>query len=107
MKTAVFYFSGTGNTERVVNTWLEAMEKEGISAESFRIEDGQIPEMTVFDRIGIFYPVHAFNAPRIVLDFAKRFPVFPSVMEVYLVMVSGEPLRLNHSSDQKLRRILK
>ncbi len=107
MKTAIFYFSGTGNTKRVAEAWLDALEKEGVSAESFRIEDGGIPDLSPYDRIGIFYPVHAFNAPQIVLEFAEKLPVFPTPKAFFLVMVSGEPLRLNHASDRKLRRILR
>lgn len=107
MKTAIFYFSGTGNTERVVKTWLEALKSIEIKAESFRIEDEPVTDLNTYDRIGIAYPIHAFNAPRIVLDFAELLPAFPERKRIYLIMVSGEPLRLNDSSDQKLKKILK
>ena len=107
MRTAIFYFSGTGNTERVVNAWLSALNTEGIGVEAFRIEDARDVDLTTYDKLGIAYPIHAFNAPEIVLDFAKRLPVFFDPKAVYLIMVSGEPLRLNDSSDQKLRKILK
>lgn len=107
MKTAVFYFSGTGNTERVVQTWIAAAKAEDIEAEAFRIEDRNTCSPEEYDRIGIAYPIHAFNAPQIVLDFAQALPVFDGQKEFYLIMVSGEPLRLNDSSDQKLKKILK
>ena len=107
MRTAIFYFSGTGNTERVVKTWLSALDTEGIEAEAFRIEDATAVDLAAYDKLGIAYPVHAFNAPEIVLDFAKKLPVFYAPKAVYLIMVSGDPLRLNDSSDQKLREILK
>lgn len=124
MKTAVYYFSGTGNTERVVNAWMAALAAEGVEGEAFRIEsflqqgaadapkteaekEAAERQMSGYDRIGIAYPIHAFNAPEIVLDFAEALPVFPEKKEFYLIMVGGEPLRLNDSSDQKLRKILK
>lgn len=107
MKTAIFYFSGTGNTERVVKTWLDALNNCEIEAVSFRIEDKPITDLTAYDRIGIAYPIHAFNAPQIVLNFAKALPAFPERKRIYLIMVSGEPLRLNDSSDRKLKKILK
>ena len=107
MRTAIFYFSGTGNTERVVKTWLSALQDEQIEAESFRIESCADVNFESYDKIGIAYPIHAFNAPKVVLNFAKKIPRFSSPKPVYLIMVSGEPLRLNDSSDQKLKKILK
>ena len=107
MKTAICYFSGTGNTKRTADAWLRALSGEGMSSEAFRIDYGRMPDLRSFDRIGIFYPIHAFNAPEIVLKFAENLPVFPQEKVFFVVMVSGEPLRLNHSSDQKLRRILR
>ena len=77
MKTAIFYFSGTGNTKRTADAWQNALISEGVSADSFRVEDRRIPDLTLYDRIGIFYPVHAFNAPEIVLKFAENLPPFP------------------------------
>lgn len=107
MRTAIFYFSGTGNTERVVKTWLSALDAERIEAEAFRIEDAPAVDIDAYDKLGIAYPIHAFNAPEIVLDFSKGLPAFSAPEAVYLIMVSGEPLRLNDSSDQKLREIFK
>jgi len=107
MKTAVFYFSGTGNTARVVESWTEALDSYGIGSDTFRIEEKPKADFSEYNSIGIAYPIHAFNAPKIVLDFALSLPQFSETMKVYLIMVSGEPLRLNASSDQKLRKILK
>ena len=104
MKTAICYFSGTGNTKRTADAWLRALSGEGMSSEAFRIDYGRMPDLRSFDRIGIFYPIHAFNAPEIVLKFAENLPVFPQEKVFFVVMVSGEPLRLNHSSDQAYGR---
>ncbi|HEY9058953.1 MAG TPA: EFR1 family ferrodoxin [Pseudobacteroides sp.] len=74
----VFYFSGTGNTEIVVNLLGNEILKSGNKIEIIRIEDilkdNVYFDVNNYDLIGICYPIHAFNAPGIVYDFIKKLP---------------------------------
>ena len=60
--------------------------------------------------IGIGYPVHAFNAPKIILDFCKTLPKIKKheqKKKVFIFKTSGEPVRMNDISSLKAIKILK
>ena len=109
MKVAIYYFSGTGNTELTVRKWAAEAEKNNIQCDLFRFEE--ITDMKIdvsgYDKIGIAYPIHAFNAPRIVLKSAKKIVKSKAIKPFFAIMVSGEYMNLNHSSHLKLKSILK
>lgn len=109
MRVAIFYFSGTGNTERVVKKWKEASEGFGVSLDLFKIENDEFDfaKIDEYDKIGFAYPVHAFNAPENVWRYAKRFPVVEKEKKLFLIMVSGEYLSANHSSGKKILHLMK
>lgn len=109
MRVALFYFSGTGNTEKTVLKWKEASLKEGVSFEIFKIEKDEFDfsKINEYDKIGFAYPIHAFNAPENVWKYAKKFPKLEKKMPLFIIMVSGEYMTINHSSGKKLLRILK
>lgn len=73
LSIGIFYFSGTGNTEIITNLLKRELERKSASVELLRIEDftkNKTPVNTEeYDIIGIGYPVHGFNAPRIVFAF--------------------------------------
>jgi ferredoxin/flavodoxin len=74
----IFYFSGTGNTEIISYLLGNELQKNGANVEYVRIEDVVKDEyyynINDYDIVGIGYPVHAFNAPKIVYDFIKQMP---------------------------------
>ena len=109
MKVVIFYFSGTGNTERVVRKWKESSESFGVSVDLVKIEKDEFDfsKINEYDKIGFAYPIHAFNAPENVWKYARKFPKIENSKKVFVIMVSGEYMNMNHSSDYKLARILK
>ena len=115
MKIAMFYFTGTGLTERVaeklaaeftvlendvslkyIPTMLRKTDDESTAA------DGGFSD---FDRLGILYPVHSFNAPEIVVRFAKTLPEGNGRM-AFIVKTAGGDSTLNHGSSLLLKKIL-
>lgn len=107
MKILICYFSGTGNTQKVVNKYAETLTHEGVDTELYKIEDNDFKyDVTDYEMIGIAYPVHGFNAPSIILDFAKSLKECQG-KRVFIVNTSGEPLKLNNVSSIKLIKILK
>ena len=109
MKSIIFYFSGTGNTEIVVKKWKEAAQSFSYEIDLFKIESDDLDSIDLksYDKIGFAYPIHAFNAPRNVWQFAKKLPVLEEKKELFVIMVSGEFMTINHSSARKLNGILK
>lgn len=109
MKVAIYYFSGTGNTELTVKKWASEAKKYNIECDLFRFEEIIDKKINIdaYDKIGVAYPIHAFNAPRIVLKSAKKFVKSKTVKPFFAIMVSGEYMNFNHSSHLKLKSILK
>lgn len=111
MKSALIcYFSGTGNTKKVVDEYVKSFQELGFETTLHNIDSGAFDgDISKFDLFGIAYPVHAFNAPTNVLKFAKTIKKLPkkSKKSFFIVNTSGEPLKLNNISSLKLKSILK
>ena len=106
MKIAIVYFSGTGNTEKVLKEFESFFKIQNNEVKMIKIESGEyIP--TDIDILIIGYPVHAFNAPKIVLDYFNNISFFKEDLPTYIVKTSGEGLTLNNGSSNKLTSILK
>ena len=116
MKVVICYFSGTGNTRKVAEKYAETFAKLGHDAQLVSV-DG-LPKskgltqdfLTLLnnaDIVGFGYPVHAFNAPSVMLKLAKFLPKQASVKRTFIFNTSGEPLRLNNISSLKFTHMLK
>ena len=64
------------------------------------------PDVASADTLVIGYPVHGFNAPQNVADFAKGLPECENKV-YYIIKTSGEPLHINDASSRILDRALK
>ncbi len=109
MKSAIIYlFSGTGNTEKIARLYKDAFEQNVVSATIFSLTSdmANVPDPRRYDYVGFAYPIHAFNAPKIVLDLARALPEAEG-KEYFVIKSSGEPLKINNISSCKLRGILK
>ncbi len=108
MRILIYYFSGTGNTKRVVEAYRQEFLRQKIGIEIRNIEkEAKKDDISSFDKIGIAYPVHAFNAPSIVLDFARSLPKLGQKKELFILKTSGEPLSINAISSLLLIKILR
>lgn len=107
MKILICYFSGTGNTKRVVDKFAECLEENENEVTLQRVEHEFNLNIEDFDLIGFGYPVHAFNAPEIILDFVKKLKKLENKKDVFIINTSGEPLKLNNISSIKLTSLLK
>ena len=116
MKVVIAYFSGTGNTRKVAEKFTQTFAELGHDAEIVSV-DGLLDAKTLSgdfltqiegaDLIGFGYPVHAFNAPAVMLKFAKMLPKQEKVKRCFVFNTSGEPLLLNNISSIKFARMLK
>ena len=107
MKFLICYFSGTGNTKKIVDKYKEELELKKVEVDTKKIEEELNFDINEYDALMIAYPVHAFNAPSIVLDFAKKLSKTEKQKRLIIIKTSGEPLALNNISSQKLVKILK
>ncbi len=107
MKVLICYFSGTGNTKKVVDAFREQFEKNSCEVTLHCVEKPLEEDLHSFDLVGIAYPVHAFNAPPIIVNFVKSLPKVDNGKRLFIINTSGEPLKLNNISSIKIRKILK
>lgn len=114
MKIVICYFSGTGNTRKIADKYAEYLRCKGHEAELLPVESfasenkpSLLKKIEQADMLGIGYPIHAFNAPLPLLQFAKMLPVFATEKRAFVIKTSGEPLKLNNASSLKLARLLR
>lgn len=74
----IFYFSGTGNTKRVLHLLTRELGRSDVKVELISIEDQLkkdfiFPDQDKYDLIGISYPIYGFGTPAIVERFISRF----------------------------------
>ena len=107
-KICVFLFSGTGMTRYIIDRMKAEFEKRQVAVDIFDIENMRVQDVPFqdYNAAGIAYPVHSFNAPKLVIDFAKRLPkVDPTSM--FVVSTAGSGSKLNFASSGLLVRILR
>ncbi len=94
-------------TKYVVNRLINEFEKAQFTVDCLSIENAQISQLDLsqFDLLGIAYPVHAFNAPKIVVNFVKQLPVL-SRLDTFIIGTMGEESVVNFaSSDTLIKRL--
>lgn len=73
MKTAVFWFSGTGNSLAIARDLAAALGDAALIPMA-KVIAGKIP---VADKTGFIFPVYAFGLPGIVAEFLRKTPTHP------------------------------
>jgi len=102
-KICLYLFSGTGMTEHVVNKLISELANNLISIDCFKIDktDTKTISLSGYDAVGIAYPVHSFNAPKIVIDFVKHLPL-TNGLNTFVIFTAGEEHIINSSSSDLL-----
>lgn len=114
MKKAIIYvFSGTGNTKLVAELYKKYLTEYETTIYQIRMQNGEYlpyPEPDDFDLVGFGYPVHGFNAPKVMFDFCKKLCSLskqrPNQKTAFILKTSGEGLSVNNYSSQKIIRLL-
>ena len=108
MKILLMSFSGTGNTTLCGEFLKNHFEECGHQVDHYQIKESNSFDYDIndYDLVGFGYPIHAFNAPSNVNKFVKRIKKVEEKKPAFVLMVSGEYMTLNHSSDNKMKRIL-
>ena len=106
MNAIIYVFSGTGNTMRICSLYKEEFEKCGVETTLYPVRSDMtaLPNSEEYDYVGFAYPIHAFNAPEIMLSLAEA--INPASKRFFIVKSSGEPLKLNNVSSLRFISIL-
>jgi NAD-dependent dihydropyrimidine dehydrogenase PreA subunit len=108
MRNAIIYtFSGTGNTMLAAKSIKKELSMLDIIADIVEISNPyQLDKQpSDYDIVGIGYPIHAFNCPKIVIDFIKSLSISEKKY-TFVFKTSGEPFKFNYASSYILKRAL-
>jgi ferredoxin len=107
-RVRLFLFSGTGMTRYATEILQSELEKQQVECEVINIESAGSEDISLEQcgAIGIAYPVHSFNAPKIVIDFAKRLPQVEN-LDAFIISAAGDRSRLNDASSKLLIKTLR
>lgn len=102
-KVCLYYFSGTGMTEYVVSKIVAAFKNQAIEIHCLKIEATNPSEVSLkaYDQIGFAYPVHAFNAPKLVIKFIDQLPQGKQ-KQTFILSTAGEDTLINDGSSRHL-----
>jgi ferredoxin len=89
MKIDLKYFSGTGNSWKVLDTCREAFQKKNHIVSIAPIDENQI-DFSLADLIGFCFPVYAFSIPRICRKYLKEIPAFKDPQNVFILITAGD-----------------
>lgn len=74
MKCLIVYFSQFGTTQKVSEAITIGLSKAGYEVETHNLKDGEPPNISGFDLLGIGTPVYYYRLPRIVSDYLADLP---------------------------------
>jgi ferredoxin len=100
----ISYLTGTGCTELVARSFLDAFSRITSSVEIRRIQGSE--DLIAIDLLVICFPVHAANAPKPVMNWAKELPEIQSIPTVVISVSGGGTVTPNHACRLPLIRTL-
>lgn len=106
---AIYYFSGTGNTEIIANMILDEFKKNQYTVDMFRIEDVSKNSletgMQKYDLIGIGSPVIGYSTPNLVRNFIRMLPEGIN-KKVFIFRTAGGVAPINYNASKSVMRML-
>ncbi len=89
MKIELRYFTGTGNSWKVLDTCREVFSEAGHQVHISKL-DPMEKKIEGVDLIGFAFPVHAFGTPRIILKYFRSLKSFNSKQKVFFIFTAGD-----------------
>lgn len=108
MRNAIIYvFTGTKNTLLTADMIASQFSLNGYDTIIHEVTRPftNVPMPCNYDFVGFGYPVHAYNAPQVFLEFVKCLPAVNHTKS-FIFKTSGEPFRYNNASSYMLLKIL-
>lgn len=105
MKILLLYFTGTYSTLYITTLIKNQLLNKGYEVDVFPLSEKKRVSTSKYDVIGIGYPIHAFNAPKIVEEKIAKYNI--NNKKYFIYKVSGEPYKYNNASSYKLYKIMK
>lgn len=106
MRYLGIYFTGTGNTKRVLDKARKELDKRGHLLDAVDVIDGDVFDLKDYDGLFIFYPIYAFNAPKPIIKYIKKIKKLEKEIPCVIMKQSGEHLFWNNASSLYLSSLL-
>lgn len=106
MKTDLKYFTGTGNSWKILSTCEEVFIENHHAVEITSINN-RMPPCPNADIIGFCFPVYAFGIPRICRRYLKRLPRFTKPQNVFVIITAGKRVEAGFSVDECVKILRK
>jgi Pyruvate/2-oxoacid:ferredoxin oxidoreductase delta subunit len=104
MNIQLRYFTGTGNSLRVLNTIKDCLIEEQHYVQISKITVGEtIPQC---DIIGFCFPVYAFGIPRIARQYLKKLPEFSHKQKAFIIITAGDLDESGFSTKESIDLLL-
>lgn len=107
MKYLGLYFSGTGNTKRVLKFTKNELLSRGHLLDEIDVISNKYVDLNQYDGLFIFYPIYAFNAPKPIISYVKKIKKLNKQLKCVIIKQSGEHLFWNNASSLHLSSLLK
>ena len=88
MKIELRYFTGTGNSLKVMDTCQSVFLRDGHHVEMIEIKANESAIPTT-DVLGFCFPVYAFGIPRICRNYLKSLKRFEKKQKVFIIITAG------------------
>lgn len=87
MNIELRYFSGTGNSWRLMETCRSVFEADGhaVALREIKLDETVISEA---DLVGFCFPVYAFGIPRLCRQYLKGLAAFETNQRVFVLQLS-------------------
>jgi ferredoxin len=102
MKAALRYFSGTGNSYRVIDHCTARLQARGYDVEPASITEAQTMPLKL-DLVGFCFPVYAFGLPRIVRNYLRALPAAGAETKAFLLITAGLEDEAGYSVNEGVR----
>ena len=104
MKIELRYFSGTGNSYKILKTCKDKFDHKGHETRILSItEQSTISEEAGL--IGFCFPVYAYDIPRMCRNYLLNLPRFAQPIKTFVLVTAGDPEEAGFSLGQS-RKIL-
>lgn len=106
MRLLLLYYTGTYNTRYIANL-LKSKLSTFYDVDMVEVNsDISKIDISIYDIIGIGYPIYAFNVPKYFLKYLKKL-YFPKDKKYFIFKNSGETYEANDTSSLSLIKFLK
>jgi ferredoxin len=88
-KVSLRYFTGTGNSKRILEIIKLTFEKNGWVVSFCPLEEDSAIDSDSNDYLGFAFPVYSWGVPRIVRKYLENLPILKNGQKVFVIVTSG------------------